>query len=126
MHRILRQVATKRVASYSLLRRSFTSISPLITNRPSLVSQPLLKLQARRVTLLKRNMTTYKETPFLNWKLFPDFQHLVDQTSPAIAVPAFEKIIAAAKEQFVQIEKTFEPTWDGTIGQCKVAQRLSK
>ncbi|KAI7889150.1 uncharacterized protein EV154DRAFT_539003 [Mucor mucedo] len=113
MHRILRQVATRRVANYSLLRRSITSIKPLA--RPT---QPLLlQLQARRFPLFQRNMTTYKETPFLKWKLFPDFQHLVDQTSPAIAVPAFEKIIEAAKEQFVQIEKTFEPTWDGTIGQ---------
>lgn len=115
MHRILRQVATRRIANYSLLRRSITSIKPL--TRPT---QPLLlQLQARRIPLFQRNMTTYKETPFLKWKLFPDFQHLVDQTSPAIAVPAFEKIIEAAKEQFVQIEKTFEPTWDGTVGQCK-------
>lgn len=114
MHRILRQVATRRVANYSLLRRSLTSIKPV--SRP----QPLLlQLQARRLPLFQRNMNTYKETPFLKWKLFPDFQHLVDQTSPAVAVPAFEKIIEAAKKQFVQIEKTFEPTWEGTIGQCK-------
>ncbi|KAI7901455.1 uncharacterized protein BX663DRAFT_531870 [Cokeromyces recurvatus] len=59
---------------------------------------------------------SYKQTPFLKWKLFPDFEYLITQTSPAIAVPAFEKLIAAAREQFLEIEKGFEPTWEGTIG----------
>lgn len=61
----------------------------------------------------------YQQTPFLKWKLFPDFGHLVTQTTPSIAVPAFQKLISAARDQFVEIEKNFEPTWDGTIGQCK-------
>lgn len=117
MHRILRQTLTRRVANYSLLRRSITSIHRPLPQLPP--ARPLLALQTKRVNLFKRFMTSYKETPFLQWKLFPDFQRLVDQTSPAIAVPAFEKIIEAAKEQFVAIEKTFEPTWDGTIGKCK-------
>lgn len=122
MHRLLRQTVSKRLTNYNLLRRSITSINRPLTKFASatLPITPLHTLQAKRVTLLKRFMTTYKETPFLQWKLFPDFQKLVNETSPAIAVPAFEKIIEAAKEQFIAIEKTFEPTWDGTIGKCKI------
>ncbi|KAI8967973.1 hypothetical protein BDF20DRAFT_908237 [Mycotypha africana] len=54
--------------------------------------------------------------PFLKWKLFPDFGYLVTQTSPAIAVPAFKKLITAARDQFIEMEKNFEPTYEGTIG----------
>ncbi|KAI8087969.1 uncharacterized protein B0P05DRAFT_577844 [Gilbertella persicaria] len=62
------------------------------------------------------SVSDYKQTPFLNWKLFPDFELLVTQAKPAIAVPAFEKLIGAAKDQFLEIEKNFEPTYEGTIG----------
>ncbi|KAG2235667.1 hypothetical protein INT48_008543 [Thamnidium elegans] len=118
MHRLLRQTVSKRLTNYNLLRRSITSINRPLTKFSSatLPITPLHTLQTKRATLFKRFMTTYKETPFLQWKLFPDFQKLVNETSPAIAVPVFEKIIEAAKEQFIAIEKTFEPTWDGTIG----------
>lgn len=76
-------------------------------------------MNPRRFASTMTKDLSYKQTPFLNWKLFPDFEHLVTQTSPAIAVPAFEKLIAAAKEEFLEIEKNFEPTWDGTIGKRK-------
>lgn len=69
-------------------------------------------------------MTSYKQTPFLNWKLFPDFEHLLTQTKPDIAVPAFQKLIAAAKEQFIELEKSFEPTWEGTIGKRKYFAKI--
>jgi oligopeptidase A len=136
MHRLLLKQSSRRVANYGLLRRSIASVSA--TAAPKLM--PLRRLTPiygttminKRLTFMnqQRSMASvtpaYKETPFLKWKLFPDFEHLVTQTSPAIAVPAFEKLIDAAKHQFVQIEKTFEPTWDGTIGQCKPPFFLSR
>jgi oligopeptidase A len=126
MHRLLRTSATRRVTNYGLLRRSLSSIKPAPTVaalKPVLAKQPLL--QYKHLTCLnQRSMASivtkdYKQTPFLNWTLFPDFELLVTQATPAIAIPAFQKLIAAAQEQFLAIEKTFEPTWDGTIGQCK-------
>ncbi|CEG82892.1 hypothetical protein RMATCC62417_16884 [Rhizopus microsporus] len=122
MYRLLRQ--PKRVPNYRLLCRSISSvkqirpaINPLV--QPS--SAALQQLQRNRMVFMntKRHATTaasYKQTPFLNWKLFPDFEHLLTQTKPDIAVPAFQKLIAAAKEQFIELEKSFEPTWEGTIG----------
>lgn len=134
MHRILRAPAVKRVANYNLLRRSITSTvkeAPIVRHHyqaaTSATAATTKNLMVRRLTLMNSrrfaSTTTkdlsYRETPFLSWKLFPDFEHLVTQTSPAIAVPAFEKLIAAAREEFLEIEKNFEPTWDGTIGKCK-------
>ncbi|KAF1806574.1 hypothetical protein V8B55DRAFT_1457797 [Mucor lusitanicus] len=131
MHRIVRAPAVKRVANYNLLRRSITSTikeasvvrqyCPTTTSAPTLsatnlMSRRLAIMNPRRFASTMTKDLSYKQTPFLNWKLFPDFEHLVTQTSPAIAVPAFEKLIAAAKEEFLEIEKNFEPTWDGTIG----------
>lgn len=117
MHRLVR-----RVANYSLLRRSITSIArPLATTTPCTrfiqpVRNPFIQqLQFKRLAFMSTT-AAYKETPFLKWKLFPDFEHLVTQATPAIAVPAFEKLIEAAKEQFLQMK--FEPTYEGTIGQC--------
>lgn len=117
MHRFVR-----RVTNYSLLRRSLTSIArPVVTAtaRSQFIqpvrSSPLIKqLQFKRMAFMSTT-AAYKETPFLKWKLFPDFEHLVTQATPAIAVPAFEKLIEAAKEQFLQMK--FEPTYEGTIGQ---------
>lgn len=133
MHRFLKTSATRRVGNYGLLRRSISSVreTPATASlKPVLQKQGLLtSLQCKRVSFLNQSQrsmasvvskdTSYKQTPFLNWKLFPDFEHLTTQTSPAIAIPAFQKLIAAAQDQFIAIEKTFEPTWDGTIGQCK-------
>lgn len=139
MHRLLyrQSNSVRRVANYGLLRRSIASISEttprsLTPLQRSLTTSSMIKLtppliNKRLAMMNRRNLATtkdlpaYKETPFLKWKLFPDFEHLVTQTSPAIAVPAFEKLIEAAKEQFLQIEKTFKPTWNGTIGQCKLS-----
>ena len=120
----------KRVTNYKLLCRSISTVKQV---KPTYIKSPLTstttpfqQLQGKRWTFMnqKRNATTnhdlsYKQTPFLQWKLFPDFEHLVTQTAPAIAVPAFQKLIEAAKAQFVELEKTFEPTWEGTIGKCK-------
>ncbi|KAG1344963.1 hypothetical protein G6F62_004308 [Rhizopus arrhizus] len=117
----------KRVTNYKLLCRSISTVKQV---KPTYIKSPLTstttpfqQLQGKRWTFMnqKRNATTthdlsYKQTPFLQWKLFPDFEHLVTQTAPAIAVPAFQKLIEAAKAQFVELEKTFEPTWEGTIG----------
>lgn len=120
----------KRVTNYKLLCRSISTVKQV---KPAYIKSPLTsttapfqQLQGKRWTFMnqKRNATTnhdlsYKQTPFLQWKLFPDFEHLVTQTAPAIAVPAFQKLIEAAKAQFIELEKTFEPTWEGTIGKCK-------
>ncbi|CEP16898.1 hypothetical protein [Parasitella parasitica] len=138
MHRILGTTSVKKVSNYNLLRRSLCSLKDAGVIHLSIIRHyPTTKtttaaaaasiLSKRRIAFMNkcatRNFATalkkdvsYKQTPFLNWKLFPDFQHLVTQTSPAVAIPAFEKLIAAAKEEFIDIEKNFEPSWDGTIG----------
>ncbi|ORZ13195.1 hypothetical protein BCR42DRAFT_331073 [Absidia repens] len=69
-----------------------------------------------------RSLTTlsdasYQQSPYLNWKLFPDFERLLTQTKPAVAVPIFQALITATRERFLELEKSFEPTWEGTIGQ---------
>ncbi|KAL9537970.1 hypothetical protein MBANPS3_011303 [Mucor bainieri] len=131
MHRIVRAPVVKRVANYNLLRRSIsstikeasvarhyrptaTAVTAVAAN--SLMSRRLALMNPTRFASTMTKDLSYKQTPFLNWKLFPDFEHLVTQTSPTVAVPAFEKLIAAAREEFLEIEKNFEPTWDGTIG----------
>ena len=137
MHRILRAPTVKRVSNYNLLRRSLSSLKDAPVAPISIIRQPTpitaittKNLLGRRIALMSNSSrsfattiakdVSYKQTPFLNWKLFPDFEHLVTQTTPAIAIPAFEKLIAAAKQEFLDIEKNFEPTWDGTIGKCKL------
>lgn len=125
MYRLLRQ--SKRVPNYRLACRSISSVKhirPIIKPLVQPSSAALQQLQRNRMVFIntKRHATTtasYKQTPFLNWKLFPDFEHLLTQTKPDIAVPAFQKLIAAAKEQFIELEKSFEPTWEGTIGKRK-------
>ncbi|KAI8352883.1 hypothetical protein BD560DRAFT_408624 [Blakeslea trispora] len=125
MHRLFR--ATRRVGNYNLMRRSLSGTRPSVNVVHTSLSRPFLVCQAASLstrqiplTIQKRAATTlidgYKQTPFLKWSLFPDFELLVTQTKPAIAVPAFEKLIAAAKDQFLEIEKNFEPTYEGTIG----------
>ncbi|KAI9276258.1 hypothetical protein BY458DRAFT_532828 [Sporodiniella umbellata] len=113
----------KRATHYKLLCRSFSTAKqakPIIARSP--LTTPFQHLQNRRWTFMNQLRHTthvsesYKQTPFLQWKLFPDFQHLVTQTSPEIAVPVFQKLIEAAKEQFLQLEKTFKPDYDSTIG----------
>ncbi|KAL7312219.1 hypothetical protein PS15m_008008 [Mucor circinelloides] len=133
MHRIIRASAVKRATNYSLLRRSIactakealivrhycrTATTPTAIATGNLMGRRLALMNQRRfaATSTITKDLSYKQTPFLNWKLFPDFELLVSQTTPAIAVPAFEKLIAAAREEFLEIEKNFEPTWDGTIG----------
>ncbi|KAI8985057.1 hypothetical protein BDB01DRAFT_842942 [Pilobolus umbonatus] len=54
--------------------------------------------------------------PFLNWKLFPDYKHILTQTSPEVAVPLFQNLIKQAQEQFIRLEENFEPTYEGSIG----------
>lgn len=136
MHRILRAPSVKRVSNYNLLRRSLSSLKEAPVAPISIIRQPTSitaittrNLLGRRIALMNTSRSfattiskdvSYKQTPFLNWKLFPDFEHLVTQTTPSIAIPAFEKLIAAAKEEFLNIENNFEPTWDGTIGKCKL------
>lgn len=69
---------------------------------------------------LSRSMATQvSENPFLDWHLFPDFQHLLTQCKPAVAVPIFEKFLENAEERFKQLEKSFTPTWEGSIGLSK-------
>lgn len=64
-----------------------------------------------------RSMATQvSQNPFLDWHLFPDFQHLLTQCKPATAVPIFEKFLNNAEERFKQLEKSFTPTWEGSIG----------
>jgi oligopeptidase A len=57
----------------------------------------------------------YKDIAFLKWNLFPNFEYLLTQTEPAVAVPIFKKLLDAAQQQFLAMK--FEPTYEGTIGQ---------
>lgn len=70
-------------------------------------------------TVASTNRTTYKDSPFVQWKLFPDFEKLVTHCKPEQAVPVFEDLIRAANDRFTELEKQFEPTWEGTMGRCK-------
>ncbi|KAI9320888.1 hypothetical protein BX666DRAFT_2017870 [Dichotomocladium elegans] len=63
-----------------------------------------------------------KQSPFVNWKLFPDFETLVGQCKPEVAVPVFEELIDSVQEQFLELEKQFEPTWEGTIGKLSALE----
>lgn len=60
--------------------------------------------------------TQVSENPFLNWQLFPDFENLLTQCQPATAIPIFEKFLDRAEERFKQLESSFSPTWEGSIG----------
>ncbi|KAL0074275.1 hypothetical protein F4703DRAFT_1745126 [Phycomyces blakesleeanus] len=56
-----------------------------------------------------------EQTPFVNWKLFPDFESILKYTKPSEAVPIFEALIDATKEDFLKLEREFNPTWEGTM-----------
>lgn len=76
-----------------------------------------------RLGVITRHLATvtdasYKQSAFVQWKLFPDFQKALTQCQPGQAVPVFEQLLDAAQAKFLDMEKHFEPTWDGTIGQC--------
>ncbi|KAI8076830.1 uncharacterized protein BX664DRAFT_344056 [Halteromyces radiatus] len=59
---------------------------------------------------------TVYQSPYLNWKLFPDFEKLLTQTAPAVAIPVFQELLTDTRTRFLELEKSFEPTWEGTIG----------
>ena len=83
-----------------------------------LVARPTLSL-LRTMATVTSETTPYKQSAFVQWKLFPDFERLLEESKPAQAVPIFEQLLDAAREQFLALEKHFEPTYEGTIGQCK-------
>ncbi|KAI8332360.1 hypothetical protein BC941DRAFT_462879 [Chlamydoabsidia padenii] len=58
----------------------------------------------------------FMKSPYLNWKLFPDYQRLLTLTKPADAVPIFQALLNTTRERFLELEKSFEPTWEGSIG----------
>ncbi|KAG0177041.1 hypothetical protein DFQ29_005324 [Apophysomyces sp. BC1021] len=71
----------------------------------------------RMATTTEAPVLRYKETPFVRWKLFPDFERVLTQTKPEVAVPVFEEIIKTTRDQFLALEKKLEPTWEGSISQ---------
>ncbi|KAI9007907.1 hypothetical protein CLU79DRAFT_723439 [Phycomyces nitens] len=56
-----------------------------------------------------------EQTPFVNWKLFPDFERILTYTKPSEAVPIFEALIEATKADFLKLENDFKPTWEDTM-----------
>lgn len=84
---------------------------------------------ADRLGVISRHLATvtdasYKQSAFVQWKLFPDFQKALTQCHPGQAVPIFKQLLDAAQAKFLDMEKHFEPTWDGTIGQRMYKQPL--
>jgi oligopeptidase A len=127
MHRLTRQVVAKQlnkpIVRQGILQRSITTAfrlappkvaaKPLLTHSRYLGTHPAFN---RRMATLATN--DYKDIAFLKWKLFPNFEYLLTQTEPAVAVPIFKKLLDAAQQQFLAMK--FEPTYEGTIGQCKL------
>lgn len=64
-------------------------------------------------------VASYKDSPYLDWKLFPDFKRLLTLTEPTQAVPIFQALLNDTRERFLALEKSFEPTWEGSIGKRK-------
>jgi hypothetical protein len=81
------------------------------------VSTPSAHSSKLAIPHFSRSLATQaSQNPFLDWHLFPNFQHLLTQCKPAIAIPIFEKFLDNAEERFKQLEKSFTPTWEGSIG----------
>lgn len=139
-HPIARWVASARRSSpnVSAHRRTLSATRTMTTHirhkaattAPSVVNSNLARVGAmqwlprsRSLATVTQDIKPYKKSPFVQWKLFPDFETLLTQCKPEVAVPAFEQLINSVRDEFLQLEKQFEPTWDGTIGKCKVSCR---
>ncbi|ORX61756.1 zincin [Hesseltinella vesiculosa] len=124
-----------------LIRRRFLVTNPITTTRRTIIAtqvkrslihrsspRPVTVPNTLRLLPCHRKMTTVTpshptstknldESPFLKWDLFPDFETLVSQVKPEQAVPFFKALLDDTRDQFLTMEKNFEPTWESTIGQ---------
>lgn len=125
---ITRQLQNRRVVNPSAFSRRLTTIERRATQLNKKATTPNLQRVVTRPTLSNfRSMATaindtiaYKQSPFVQWKLFPDFEKLLGECKPEQAIPVFQQLINEARDKFLALEKEFQPTFDGTIGQCKV------
>ena len=125
---ITRQLQTRRVVNPGAFSRRLTTIERRATQLNKKATTPNLQRVVTRPTLSNfRSMATaindtiaYKQSPFVQWKLFPDFEKLLGECKPEQAIPAFQQLINETRDKFLAMEKQFEPTFNGTIGQCKV------
>ncbi|KAI8879564.1 zincin [Backusella circina FSU 941] len=126
MHRLTRQAVVQQLnRPNTLIRKGILqrSITTAFRLAPPKVATKVFTLQSRHLStqhVFHRRMATvaahdYKDIPFLKWHLFPNFEYLLTQTEPAVAVPIFKKLLDAAQQQFLEMK--FEPTYEGTIGQ---------
>lgn len=113
--------ATRTLTTHTRHKATTTTISGVVNSNLStrLATMPWLS-RSRSLATVTRDVKSFKQSPFVKWKLFPDFETILTQCKPEVAVPAFEQLINSVRDEFLQLEKQFEPTWDGTIGKCKV------
>ncbi|KAI9269139.1 hypothetical protein BDA99DRAFT_503658 [Phascolomyces articulosus] len=96
----------------------WTNSKALQTTIQQRVARPTSLFALRRSMATVTNETTaYKESPFVQWHLYPDFEKLLSECKPEQAIPVFQQLINATREKFLALEKKFEPTFEGTIGQ---------
>ncbi|KAF7726616.1 hypothetical protein EC973_008580 [Apophysomyces ossiformis] len=123
MYRLAAQCTVKSTVRHVLRRTvAIQCRRPLVTVKTPvqmLVRHPNITNTAirRMATVNEKPALQYKETPFVKWKLFPDFESVLAQTSPETAVPVFEEMVKTTRDRFLALEKELQPTWDGTIGQ---------
>ena len=128
---ITRQLQNRRVVNPSAFSRRLTTIERRATQLNKKATTPNFQIQQRvvaRPTLsnfrsmatVTNDTTAYKQSPFVQWKLFPDFEKLLGECKPEQAIPVFQQLINETRDKFLAMEKQFEPTFNGTIGQCKV------
>ncbi|KAI8143543.1 hypothetical protein BJV82DRAFT_610813 [Fennellomyces sp. T-0311] len=100
----------------TLGRRAPQSVTPTATPQlQHLVTRATLT-SLRTMATVTSETTSYKQSAFVQWKLFPDFERLLEECKPEQAVPIFEQLLDAAREEFLTLEKQFQPTYEGTIG----------
>ncbi|KAI8060937.1 hypothetical protein BC940DRAFT_310993 [Gongronella butleri] len=132
MHRVWlsrQRLLPKQQQLANVSRRTVLTARPLPR-----AARPLLSVTAPRPTnpgklavSLRRSLATvrdtktgtlkeYERSPFLQWDLFPDYEAVARNVKPEQAVPFFTAFLEDSKQQFLEMEKTFEPTWESTIG----------
>ena len=128
---IIRLSQNRRVVNPSAFSRRLTTIERRATQINKKATTPKFRIQERvatrsalptfrTMTTATNEITAYKQSPFVQWKLFPNFEKLLGECKPEQAIPVFQQLINEARDKFLALEKEFQPTFDGTIGQCKV------
>jgi hypothetical protein len=60
-----------------------------------------------------------KDSPWVDWELFPDFKAVEPLMTAELAIPFFQNLIQSTLEKFKASEANFEPTWESTVKQRK-------